>query len=196
MFTSQFSFKKGTCMYFSLLIMGLNTLFLASCKSKEETPKDFLMYCRQLNKTDIQNSWVSKDWTRPGNANFITQLWFNVNKIDTKIQIDVNPMKSYDQFILGGGITLSRDTDCSESLPANAEYVDNWVSFDSLHLTNPDGSLINFDLVRLTPSKDYPPYVNYKIEVISTAGGSDNVLFKAVSYPCPPHCPKPPSVDE
>jgi hypothetical protein len=151
------------------------------------------MFCRQLNKTDVQNSWVSKDWTRPGNANFITQLWFNVNKIDTKIQIDVNPMKSYDQVILGGQITLTRDTDCSESLPSDAMYVDNWINFDSLHVTNPDGSLINFDLIRLTPAQDYPPYVNYKIDVISTTGGSDIILFKAVSYPCPPHCPKPPT---
>lgn len=189
------NFKKSLGIFLPMLAIALSLLPLVSCKQNEQQQENLVMYCRQLNKTDVQTSWASKGWTKAGDPNFITQLWFNVNKIKTSIQIDVNPMKSYDQPILNGKIALIKETDCEQSLPTTAEYMDNWISFDSLHIiADPaTGSLIDFDFIRLTPVQGYPPYVNYKVDVIKNNGG-EKILFSATSYPCPPHCPKPPTV--
>lgn len=194
----KFKSKPGIPVYLLLLIMALGLLPLNSCKEKKpsESGADFLMYCRQLDKADVQ-VWADKKWTAKGDPNFITQLWFKVNKIDTKIQIDVDPMKSYNEFIPGGKVELSRETSCQQSLPDNAEYPDSWISMDALHLVaNDAGNLINFSFVRLTPAQTYPPYVNYKAEVILKEDGKEKILYTAFTYPCPPHCPKPPEEGE
>ena len=174
-----------------LLIVASAWCPFSSCKSKEDPPDNgIIMYCRDLKKSDVQ-LWANNKWTAKGNANYITHLWFKVNKIDDRIQIDVTPMKSYSTPIAGGRTALSKESGCEQSLSDKAEYSDNWIRMDSLRIiANDAGELIDFSFIRLTPIQTYAPYVNYKIEVISDKGGKETVLYSMVSYPCPPHCPK------
>lgn len=187
-------FVKPTTVLLSLSLLIISLLLISSCKSKEKQA-DLTMECRKITKSEIQRNWVDKGWTKDGDPNKIVQIWLSVNKISRQIQIDAIPMKSWDTFIPGGKFKLGRDHTCEVTLGDSVEYVDNWIDFSKLNIIkNPaTGELVEFDYIQFMPKVDSMKNVFYSVKVIPLNwDGSSKLIADFDSYPCPPHCPKPP----
>ena len=147
--------------------------------------------CPQLDSATIKRIWVDQGWTSPSSTNHIVELEFITTSAGNGYEIDVEPMKDpqHPVPIPGGKIDLSEERDCFTKMPASIKYVPNYLPFEDLRITLPSGDLINFDFIRLTPVQDYPPSVNYQVDVIEIVDGEEKILTTVKSRPCPPYCP-------
>lgn len=192
-----FLFKKSNRIYLLLLVAFTVVFSLYSCKGKDQGKQDttFKMNCVTLTKADIQK-WVDKGWTKPDNPDRIKVLLFQFfsqdpSKMYNNMQLIAYPGSSGTNVIMEGKTTLKIDSTCvAKAFTSETIIANNSFNFDSLKITNPDGSLNDFDFIRLRPANDYPPYINFQVEIVRV-GVTETVSSRGTD-PCPPYCPKPP----
>jgi hypothetical protein len=177
---------------FLLSIFVLATvLFFAGCKDDEEetpdAPKAPKVNCVILSKVQIQ-TWVDSGWTKPGSQGQINEvvLQFLGSNGGSSLQLLGYPGSSPVNVKDNGKVTLAIDTSCAiKGFTGEVIFGNNILKLDSLNIFNKEGGLNNFDYIRLTPEQQYPPYLNFKVEVITKGQVGDGT---GNTRPCPTWC--------
>ena len=199
------NFKKSITVF---LVCMLTVIFFAACKNdkkgndKKDSPESFgattfKMNCVKLERSQIQ-VWVDSGWTNPANSATLTKkilLQFytaDASNAGSNMQLMAYPGKTYTNVYSNGLTYLNIDTTCTAlTLTGTASLSNNYINFAGLDITKPDGTLKEFDFIRLRPVKNYPPYINFDIEVVTIpAVGPETTNAAGKTDPCPTICPE------
>ncbi|MEN9548493.1 MAG: hypothetical protein RIR12_1084 [Bacteroidota bacterium] len=189
--------KISSAIYLCAVLLSAS-VFFNSCNDHKEpdavkTPN---INCVIINRAQIQN-WVDSGWTKPGSKGKIKEvvLQFSSSAGGNTYQLIGYPGDGPASVHSTGKISLQSDTACTaKSYSKEIVLGNNILRFDNLNIINAsDGSLNKFDYIRLTPEQEYPPYINFKVEVVaqgqaSRSGGS--------TLPCPTFCGDEPNDDQ
>src|ERR1700676_3119058 len=187
--SNQSLFRKG---FLSLLIQLLAVFIIVAVSSCKNTGKKsgpsitssdslgFRMNCVRLTKAQIQ-AWVDSGWTNPSNSNRIKRLLLqfysaSAENATQNMQLITYPGKSFLDVYMSGKDYLAIDTSCvPKTLSGPVVVANNSLEFDSLKITNPNGTLKDFSFIRLKPAEQFPPYINFQIEVVRIVGTGEIV---------------------
>ncbi len=183
--------RKANSLPLAALFLVAITLFFASCNDEqEETPnkKDPpKVNCVTLTKAQVQN-WVDSGWTKPGSPGKISEVvlqFFSTNG-GASLQLLGYPGSTPITVRDNGKVVLATDTTCKKaSFNGDVIWGNNILKLDSLGIFNRDGGLNDFDFIRLTPEQKYPPYVNFKVDVVTKGQVGDGT---GTTLPCPTQC--------
>jgi len=163
--------------------------------SETATAVTFKMNCVRLERSQIQ-TWVDSGWTNPANSGtFMTKILLQFYSADgsnanNNMQLMAFPGKTYTNVYSGGKAFLQIDTTCTAlTLSGPVSLSNNYIIFSSLGIIKGDGTLNDFDFIRLRPVKNYPPYVNFEIEIVKVAAQGETTMAKGGTDPCPTICP-------
>ncbi len=192
------------------MLFPVLAFILAACnpgedKKAEESPESsvsaapasFKMNCVILRKSQIQ-SWVDRGWTNPGNPDSLIRkilLQFysaNGNEAGNNMQLLATPGKNYLNVYPAGQHILEIDTTCTAMTVTGATiFGNNYADFSMLGITKADGTLKDFDFIRFKPARDWPPFINFKMEIVKLVGTQETItpLAKDGTDPCPLYCP-------
>ena len=156
------------------------------------------MNCVILTKAQVQ-TWVDSGWTdKTKPENLIKKIllqFYGASGADPgdQMQLMAYPGKSYLNVYPGGKQVLGIDTTCVAQ-EYSGDYIlgNTYADFDLLKITNPDGTLIDFSFVRFKPAQNFPPYINFTMEVVKEVGGVKTVMYTLSgggTDPCPHYCP-------
>jgi hypothetical protein len=193
--------RKFTVKALSFLIVFYSLFILASCGNndkKAEPVKGVMqtqtvssqMNCVILTKAQVQ-TWVDSGWTNPVNPNKITKLLLQFYTADASLensnmQLIAYPGQSITTVQINGKQTLGIDTTCvPKTLTGSVIFGNNEVSLASLKILKSDGTLTDFDYIRFVPQQSYPPYVNFKVEIVKLGAEMQD---GGGTWPCPPYC--------
>ena len=189
---SKFSFKKSIELSLSVVIAVALLLNISSCKGKKA---DFGPSCIILENTTINNAWVTPGYTSPGSSNIIDYLKFITayNPITGDFKVSVQAFKG-DNSKIGGLVKLNTGVGCPVTLPP-VSVGENIIDLSTLDILETNGTLKNFDYIKLTPKVyvyEHENYLTFAIEVVTGGVGAE----RPSPLPCPPcdYC-KPPCVD-
>ncbi len=175
----------------SAIVLIASSIFFISCNDDKgehshgaEPPK---INCVMLSRAQIQ-AWVDSGWTKPGVQGQINDvvLQFMGANGGSSLQLIGYPGSSAINVKDNGKVSLSADTTCSVK-PFTGDIIlgNNILKLADLKIFNADGSLKNFDTIRFTPEQQYPPYINFKVEIVTRgqveSGGGG-------TKPCPVWC--------
>ncbi len=163
----------------------------------------FKMNCVILNKSQIQ-VWVDSGWTNPAYPNRIKTLLFQFYtasgaNASENMQLITYPGQNLMDVRMTGKANLTIDTSCTSlDLSGAAILANNSINIKDLKILNTDGTLKDFDFIRLRPVMGPGEYVSFEIEVVKRVEKKESILMKEATHPCPPYCPPPPGggVDE
>jgi len=176
----------------SMLLLAPVLFFLVSCNNGEShgggmPDKDFKVNCVKLSREQIKN-WVDSGWTKPGAKGQINEvvLQFLGSKGSMSLQLIGYPGDSPVSVKDLGKVTLAADTTCkSEPFSTDVILGNNILKLGDLGIFNAEGGLNEFDYIRFTPAQQYPPYINFKVEVVTGGQASGS---GGGTLPCPTHC--------
>jgi hypothetical protein len=166
-------------------------VFFSACKDEKDehpdAPKPPKINCVMLSKTQVQ-AWVDSGWTKPGSQGQINDivLQFMGTNGGTSLQLLGYPGTSATNVKDNGKVTLAIDTACTTK-PFTGDIIlgNNILKLEGLNIFNKEGGLTNFDFIRFTPEQQYPPYINFKVEIVTkgqTETGGEG------TKPCPVWC--------
>lgn len=189
---------------FPLLITICLLSILSSCGSnpkKEpqafsgESPKEgaATISCLKLTKAQVQ-TWVDSGWTKPGSEGAINDILLQFYSPDatsssSNIQLVAYPGPSISSLKIRGRQVLTPDTTCTGlTLTGGVIFANIQVSIKALGILNDDGTLKDFDYIRLTPVRinKYNDYIGFNMEKVG-----NGVLMNEAPVmlpPCPPVC--------
>jgi hypothetical protein len=189
----------------SILLLLFTILLVSSCnngdkKVSESTQvteagvasSDFKMNCVILTKAQVQQ-WVDSGWTKPSNSARIRTLLFqfytgDIYTAGSNMQLITYPGQSMTDVKINGKAILGIDTTCvAKTLIGPVIFGNNEINIDDLKILNPDGTLNDFDYIRLVPAQAYPPYVNFTIQIVRL-GVTETLEGGGGTWPCPPYC--------
>ena len=154
----------------------------------------FKMNCVRLEKSQIQ-AWVDSGWTNPSYANRIRTLLFQFytaygTNASQNMQLITYPGKSFVDVRVTGRANLAIDTTCTPLILSGAAILaNNSINIKDLNILNADGSLKDFDFLRLRPVQGPGEYVSFEMEVVKVVAEKENILTMMATHPCPPYCP-------
>ena len=157
----------------------------------DTTSIDFKMNCVILTKAQIQ-TWVDSGWTKPGTTGQVKELLLQffspaANSINANMQLIAYPGENYTSVKITGKQELHIDTSCvGKNISGPVVFANNSIKLDALKILNPDGTLNDFDFIRLIPQQDYSSYINFSIEIVRN--GEALKIEGGGSNPCPPYC--------
>ena len=183
--------------------IGLLFTMLLSCQDDEKSSDiqtqsaiagTFKMNCVILTKPQIQ-VWVDSGWTNPADPiKKILLQFYSVNgsSANNNMQLIAYPGKSYLNLYTRGKSILAIDTTCTAlNLGGDSViFANNYIHFSDLDITDSSGQLKVFDFIRLRPIKDYPPHINFAIEVVRLTVQGEEKNAKGGTDPCPTICPE------
>ena len=103
------------------------------------------------------------------------------------MQLVVYPGQTNTDVKLNGKQETLIDTSCAgKSISGPLIFANISLNIDSLKILNSDGTLKDFDFIRLIPVQDYSPYINFKIEIVTR--GETQTMQGRDGLPCPPYC--------
>jgi hypothetical protein len=176
----------------SMLLLAPVLFFLVSCNDGEShgggmPDTNFKVNCVKLSREQIKN-WVDSGWTKPGAKGQINEvvLQFLGSKGSMSLQLVGYPGDSPVSVKDLGKVTLAADTTCkSSSFTSDVILGNNLMMLGNLKIFNNEGGLNEFEYIRLTPEQTYPPYVNFKVEVVTK---EQTVVADDNTRPCPAWC--------
>ncbi|MBK5273329.1 MAG: hypothetical protein JJE22_20180 [Bacteroidia bacterium] len=197
---------KGVTRFFPLIFFGLLIVSFLSCNSdKKEGDKtsyanlspstNFQMNCVILERSQVQ-AWVDSGWTKPSYPAGIKTLSLqfytsDASAANSNMQLIAYPGQSATDVKRTGEKILKIDTGCvAKILTGPVVFGNNAVNLADLKILKADGTLNDFDFIRFVPASNFPPYVNFSIEVVRS--GVTELLTGILTDPCPPYCPPPP----
>lgn len=187
--------KRISLLQFISSLVAVSLLFITCNDEKEhepDVPKSPKINCVILSRAQLQ-AWVDSGWTKPGTTDQINEVilqFFGTNG-GSSLRLIGYPGTGATSVRSSGKITLVIDTTCTvKPFTGDVIFGNNILKFDNLGIFNREGGLNKFDYVRLTPEQMYPPYVNFKVEVVNREQGSGE---DGETLPCPDHCPPPTS---
>jgi hypothetical protein len=186
--------KGRNSFYFFAILLITSALFFTACNDeKSDGPdgsKGVQLNCIMLSKAQVQ-AWVDSGWTKPGSAGEIKEIVFQfftskATDLNRNMQLICYPGENYGNVKAGGKTTLAIDTACkNKSYTGDVIFGNNILKLESLGIINKDGTLKEFDFIRFSPEQAYPPYINFKVEIVTkgqTESGGGGTL------PCPVWC--------
>jgi hypothetical protein len=187
------STKKGNFAFLTSLLI-FSSILLSACKDEKkpepEASKSLKINCVTITRTQLQ-SWVDSGWTKPSSPGQINQivLQFAGANGGASLQLIGYPGIGPATVNNTGKISLTTDTACTAK-PFTKDIVlgNNIMRFDKLGIFDREGNLTKFNYILLTPEQKYPPYINFRVQVVSReqGGGEDDDTL-----PCPEHCNEP-----
>lgn len=201
-------FSRNILLGLSVFITVFTTILFTSCNEQSKSgsgsqtqkaaapgteSKDYTMNCLMLTRAQIQ-TWVDSGWTRSG---VIKQIIFqfyspDAGNMNSNMQLIAYPAESASIVKKGGEQLLATDTTCQAvTFTGNVILANNEVSIDKLGILNPDGTLSDFDYIRLVPEpfgKD-SQYISFKAEKVKNGAVQPMQGDEGVdTRPCPPWC--------
>jgi hypothetical protein len=188
-------FQKKILFLLSSVLFVFALLSISSCNNKEKgkPPKaaGSKMNCVILTQAQVQG-WDDKDPAHANNKSWVKKILLQFYSADgsnasNNMQLVAYPGKDMTDAGSYGGNILSIDTTCV-ALPLNGPtiFANNWIDADSLKIIKPNGDLEDFDFVRFRPTYEFPPFINFAIEIVRTGKGKPNTLLSYGTSPCPP----------
>ena len=185
---------KASLLLILATLLSLSLVFsIASCgggnHQDDDSPvsnKDLKINCVVLSRAQVQ-SWVDSGWTKPGSQGQINEiiLQFFSSEGNSNFQLIGYPGNSPVSVKDNGKITLANDTTCkSEAFSNGVVLGNNIMKLNNLGIFDKEGNLNPFDYIRLTPEQQYPPYVNFKVIVVTNSQTS----AEDQTRPCPAWC--------
>lgn len=189
-------------LFIAVFIVTISILY--SCGSNpQKEPQAFtgeaskegstVINCLKLTKAQIQ-TWVDSGWTRPGSEGAINDILLQFFSPDatspnSNLQLVAYPGPSITSLKIKGRQVLSPDTTCTGlTLTGGVIFANIQVSIKALGILNDDGSLKDFDYIRLTPVRinKYNDYIGFNMEKV----GNGVLMSEAPVWlpPCPPIC--------
>jgi hypothetical protein len=186
--------RRTTLIYLFSIVLIISSVFFTACNDTktgdhEEELKNVKLNCVTITKAQIQ-AWVDSGWTKPGSEGEIKEvvLQFFANSGGRSFQLIGYPGKTPIDVKDNGKIVLGVDTSCVIK-PFLGDFIlgNNILKLEKLNIFNQDGTLRNFDFIKLSPEQQYPPYINFKTEII-TGGQAESGGGGGGTLPCPIHC--------
>lgn len=149
--------------------------------------------CLKLTKAQIQ-TWVDSGWTNPNSEGAINEILFQFYSPDvalssSNLDLIAMPGSSISTVKKTGKLTLGIDSTCTSLSVSGGAILSNiQAMISSVDIFNNDGTLKNFDYLRLTPvrySKDND-YISFNMQVISNGAPTGGAAVQLA--PCPPWC--------
>lgn len=168
-----------------LIITGLCLFYIISCKDQETgsgeklTAEQAAQCNTRLTRQKIADAWG------PEELKSIQYLVFysSFDRMTQTFNVVVRAFKS-DNSAVGNYVALSQNTDCTFDFD-NVAIGENIIDLKDLEILEGNGSLKNFDYIKLTPQV-YPKddsFVNFDVDVYTGGVGGET---KSFTLPCPP----------
>lgn len=144
--------------------------------------------CTILRRDSIQK-WVERGWTHPDSADRIRVLLLQTMISDSS-RVACTPGKDFLNVRPNARLELTTDTTCvGLTVTGSTIFSNAYVGFKMLEISNPDGTLKDFDYVSFRPYKKYAPFISYEIKIVSIPGKKGiNKLLSETADPCPHYC--------
>lgn len=156
--------------------------------------------CLKLTRAQLQ-TWVDSGWTKPGTEGAVSEILFQFYSPDagatsSNLHLIAYPGSSSTSLKRTGKQVLEADTACTGLTITGGMILSNiQLALSTLDIFNNDGTLKEFDYLRLTPvrfSKDND-YISFNVEKVAKGvlmSGAAVQLPPCPPYCCPPVCPE------
>lgn len=187
--TIQFSFKKSYWGSVVFLLPLTLLLIFSSCKGKKESFAGMDVSCAVLLQQKMKDAWET-----PGYFKSIDYFTFysSYNRGTGNFSVGVQAFKK-DYSKIGGYIDLTTGTGCNVNLPNGVAIGENNISLTNLNILKADGTLQDFDYMKLIPKvcPENDAFMCFDVDLVTGGVGGE----MRVTLPCPPciYC-KPPCV--
>ncbi|HRE39274.1 MAG TPA: hypothetical protein PK092_12585 [Chitinophagaceae bacterium] len=197
------NFLKSKTFLLLLLLLAITAIVYLLLRPKpgltieEPRPQMNINNCFTITRDDMVNSWLGPNWNVKGDPNYISGIMFEAIDTDpNNIKIVAYPVDNSCNPVEGKQIEINAanpaGAKCSfNSLKAQKTRYD-FASSD----IDPFGDLIHFNFMRLIPKPDAtnPANLSFVVEYVKIKGGSETVLSRGDTKPCPPYCPTDPDL--